>query len=442
MKILIISEYIAPMQEIASIRWTKIAKYLKRNHPEALITVVTDKKDYEPGSNAINLQRKDALLEADMVYFDEYWEVPNEKMMEWYYRLKQKKGARIASEIKTEKCNLSSERKWKTQLRIELMDVVYELKSWLQYRQAKKFIRNKMLDFDVVISSYGPIWPHLLAGWIKKEKKSVVWIADFRDSYAKDVDAPFALKRHQEFIPRYCGHANLLTKVYDSIKTYTPDTQAVEVIPNGYDPDEIRPSVAPKCFSFVFTGTLYGSQYDLGLLFKIINELSKEGAIERNYVEVHYAGGDGEKAIEFAKAWNCEDILKNHGLLPREEARDLQREAAILVQIGLNRHLEKFTWTGKTFEYMMTGKPIIYFMFGEVPYSEASQNIHRLGGCCYEQSRNDETLPELKKYIVEKYRMWKQTGDVRVEHDEEYVKRYSHKYLAERIWNAAKRYKM
>ena len=70
MKILIVSEYIAPLQAIASIRWTKIAKYLKISHSNIHITVLTNEKIFD-GNN----QRKDLILEKDMCFFYENWQL-------------------------------------------------------------------------------------------------------------------------------------------------------------------------------------------------------------------------------------------------------------------------------------------------------------------------------------------------------------------------------
>ena len=72
MKILIVSEYIAPLQAIASVRWTKIAKYIKKAHPEAKITVLTNQMDFSEDAG----QKRDELLAEDMWAFDEYWQVP------------------------------------------------------------------------------------------------------------------------------------------------------------------------------------------------------------------------------------------------------------------------------------------------------------------------------------------------------------------------------
>ena len=45
MKVLLIAEYIAPVNAIASIRWTKISKYLVLHH-QASIDLLTNEKNF------------------------------------------------------------------------------------------------------------------------------------------------------------------------------------------------------------------------------------------------------------------------------------------------------------------------------------------------------------------------------------------------------------
>lgn len=91
-------------------------------------------------------------------------------------------------------------------------------------------------------------------------------------------------------------------------------------------------------------------------------------------------------------------------------------------------------WTGKMYEYMMSQKPIVYVVNGNIPHSFPSKYMERLGGVCYEASRHEETYPDLKAYILSKYREWEETGNVTVVQDREYIEKYSYKVIAEQVW--------
>ena len=135
-----------------------------------------------------------------------------------------------------------------------------------------------------------------------------------------------------------------------------------------------------------------------------------------------------------AKKQGAEAFLEDKGVLARQQAFALQQSAAVLLQTGWNEARAQCMWTGKTYEYMMTGKPIAYVVTGDMPHSLPAQNIHRLGGVCYEQCRHEETYPALKGYILEKYQEWKRTGEVTIRRDEAYVAGYSYQRIAEQVW--------
>lgn len=426
MKILIISEYIAPLQSIASVRWTKIAKYIRAAHPEAEITVLTDQKEFGPGG-----QKKDVLLERDMAAFHRYWQVPKGRRMKLYEALKHQNAGQVQS---AEQTAYSQSPVQPALLKRELLLAVRDEKERISYSQTMAFLKDKTLDFDVIVSTYGPAWPHLVAERIKKRCPRAVWIADFRDPYAKHTDAPLAFRRHDRFVRRHCAAADVLTKVLDSLYINEPAGARVEVVTNGYDPAERRPSLPPRRFDLVFTGTLYGEKTDLGVFFRLLRELKEEGVLDEEHARLVYAGGQGREALAMAKKQGAEAFLEDKGVLARQQAFALQQSAAVLLQTGWNEARAQCMWTGKTYEYMMTDKPIAYVVTGDMPHSLPAQNIHRLGGVCYEQCRHEETYPALKGYILEKYQEWKRTGEVTIRRDEAYVAGYSYQRIAEQVW--------
>lgn len=74
LKILLVSEYIAPVQAIASIRWSKLTKYLKQHH-NAGVDVLTNVKRYGPmaGFGRYLLDENT----QDQKHFDQVYELPN-----------------------------------------------------------------------------------------------------------------------------------------------------------------------------------------------------------------------------------------------------------------------------------------------------------------------------------------------------------------------------
>ena len=426
MKILIVSEYIAPLQAIASIRWTKIAKYLKISHSNIHITVLTNEKIFD-GNN----QRKDLMLEKDMCFFDEYWQLSKSNMLKKYEAIKKKNSSSVSA-IQMEIQQCSSKGSLVQILKKEGLLGVRDIKEKILFSQAKQFLKGRQFDFDVVISTYGPAWPHLVAERLKKKYPSIFWLADFRDPYAKETDGPFSFWRHNLFVKRHCIAADVITRVTDDLYLNEPENAVVKVLPNGYDPEEALAPLPPRDFTIVFTGALYGERRDIGVVCKAVKELVLEQKIDG--VKVLYAGPDGELGRKIACRYDAQEYLQDLGALKRTDALKLQQNAAILLQLNWNTKAERCQWSGKMYEYMMMRKPIIFVVTGDEPYSFPSYNMSKLGGICYEQCRHKETYPLLKQYILDKYEEWKRTGNVSVQRDEEYVQQYSYANIAESVW--------
>lgn len=431
MKLLIISEYIAPVQAIASIRWTKIAKYLKRAHEEISITVLSNEKNYDNPEGLLPLCRKDSLLERDFSIFDAYWTFSPDKALIRYYSLK--KRIYGTTEAINQTNDMSYRSTWKNRLRQDVRNLLNDYKNSLLASAAWKFFEKENQTFDAVVSSYGPAWTHLVAEKIKNKYPQTVWLADFRDPYAKETDGPFTYFWHRKFTVRHCIQANYLTEVGQT-DVFAPLGKTPVVITNGYDPQEKLTPLVPTEFNLVFTGTLYGSSRNLGVIFRVLRDLEIEKQIETEKVFVDYAGSDGDIARKFAEKYEAEHFLRDHGVIPRKQAIELQQQAALLIQLNWNTKKLKCTWSGKMYEYMMIKKPIVFIVTGDEPYSFPSKNIDKLGGICYEECRDIQTYPLLKKYILEKYQEWRDTGDITICYDEQYVEQYSYSNIADKVY--------
>ena len=426
MNILIVSEYIAPVQAVASIRWTKISKYLKRTHSDVSITVLTNQLQ----QNGENAQKNDLLLEKDMTVFDEYWTVPRSWALILYERVKRRQ-LPATRELQTQ---IQSMKQGGLGLRIkkELLLLVRDIKDVICYHQAMHFLKKKSESFDVIVSTYGPAWPHLVAEQLKKKQIHAFWLADFRDPYAKDTDPPCAWRRHDRFTKKHCSKANAITFVSDGFRLNKPVGVPFQMVTNGFDPAEARPPFPPDRFRIVFTGALYGESSGIGIVCGAVKDLMAEGALKDGIVV--YAGADDSQARTQAARYDAQDCLRTVGLLPRIQALELQQKAAILLQLDWSNAARHCEWSGKMYEYMMARKPILFVMTGSEPNSYPSRYMEKLGGFCYEQCRHESAYPQMKRFIMNKYLEWKETGNVTIKVDEPYIQQFSYEQIAERVW--------
>ena len=96
-------------------------------------------------------------------------------------------------------------------------------------------------------------------------------------------------------------------------------------------------------------------------------------------------------------------------------------------------------WSGKMYEYMMAARPVVYMMNTTIPWTLPARDMHRLGGICYESCRHEETQPELREYVRKMYRMWKETGQVRIEQDQSYINQYRYDVIAGQVYDVLRR---
>lgn len=433
-KILILSKYIGPEQGIASVRWTKISKYIHKQY-QADITVVTEHRNFCNEEDFVLKVRKDKLLEKDLDSIQKLIEVPLNRKLKLYYFMrnlyrKSKSFDRPSTEIIQEEPV-----RLRAKIKKEFYILIFDINNLLWAKAVKRFITNKdFLNYDVVISSSGPIWPHIVANYIKSKKKKIMWIADFRDPYAGSIDTNRSFKRHVRQSMKYCDQADCILQVNDTIKTYTPKHVPKFKITNGYDPDEQnKPLPAPK-FNILYTGTMY-MFYNIEPLCRAINDLIAEGKICRGDIRVDFLGNGKRLVDSQIKSLHVEDYVVHHGIISREETIKQQQKAAILMQMGRNTIQDKCEWTGKMYEYMMSEKPILYLVYGEVPYSLPRKQISKIGGYCYEEADEASTYVGMKDFLYGLFKEWKDTSDIEVKRDTNYIYQFSYPYIAKKVMN-------
>ena len=95
-------------------------------------------------------------------------------------------------------------------------------------------------------------------------------------------------------------------------------------------------------------------------------------------IVVRYAGGT--EGIFFRQASCFPDIpVESVGLVSRDRAMEMQSTASLLIFSNWNTSLQKGGITGKLFEYLTSGVPIVGVSSGDSPNSEAKKIIEKSG---------------------------------------------------------------
>lgn len=462
--ILIVAEYVAPVQAIGSLRWTKLGKYLSKNHGHN-IYILTNRKDCEGTRLGDKQYDRDAALMAELDRFNGYLQFGTPAMtrpVNALFNLGRKAKRRVFSYSlrmlgeRTSAADRSRLSKRPKRLGYELAKRMLEAgrKRALLCREglcagyfpAAAFERyeravavGEVPACDLVISTYGPTWPHAAASLIKRSAPSCRWIADFRDPPRADFVEP--KKRIRDF-PRVYESADLISLVSHPIMDHlhVGAGQAVLDLSNGFDPEDAegRMRLKQSKFRLVYTGTLYSHAYmqqDLSPAFEAVEQLRAAGRIDIADVEICYAGSTPD--VFQAQIERYPDLVpraRNLGLLTRQEAMGLQDTASVLLIATWNTKENQGVTTGKIWEYLLSGAPVLGTCTGDVPDPYLGEVIDWSGaGVMVEEARLEATLPCAVEFLGTLYDEWKRAGTTTVEIDQAYVSQFSYPALAGRL---------
>lgn len=241
------------------------------------------------------------------------------------------------------------------------------------YNHSLPLIRGLARTHDVIISTFGPYSSHLIANAVKLENPKIFWVADYRDLWDQYGDSE-ASKSKSEMIwaqhkATVGSHANMISAVsQDMVERLSSFCKGDAVlIPNGFDVDEgeirnfsVSSSInSKKPFTIVHTGTVYRDHRDPTPLIEAIAQLHENGKIDIGEVFVDFYGRAVDPIRDLEKIERFRPFLRIFGHVPREVAVQAQRNAGILLLLESENIESKGILTGKIFEYIAAGRPIL-----------------------------------------------------------------------------------
>lgn len=318
----------------------------------------------------------------------------------------------------------------------------YDFYRWLysDYIQGRFEPLKKAVDklrgehFDVVFSTYGAV-ENIFGGEYASEALGAKWFLDFRDPIEPHSPNAFGVPYLKRIQRNAIRKADICTAVSDDLAKYLSDQaggKTVHTLYNGYEPNDVDlVSAAPETgiLSFCYTGQLYAGKRDFSPLLKALQELSKVGKVSLDKVRIYYAGRDCPYLLQQAEKYHVADILVDHGYLSRTEVAQMQAESDIYIVLSWNTRQEKGVLTGKFYEGIRAGKPILSIVNGKVPNSELDTlNEKYQYGFCYETSRDSELFSKLCDYVYQAYREKVEGGriDYELKPELEVAFRYDH----------------
>ncbi len=288
----------------------------------------------------------------------------------------------------------------------------------LWMRGALRAARNRLAagGIDAVYTTSYPYSDHLIGLQLKQEFPQIPWLADFRDEWTNN---PYLLDHpHPAWRMRREKAMELsVLELADTLVTNSPGMKAnfirshpgldlesrMHVIPNGYDPDDFdRADIAaavpydfdavaataagfegfgksPSCsgaesrFTMIHTGALYGRRKP-DLFLEAMGRLVSEGRIGGDAFRICLMGSYKPDVIHtLAERNGLSGTILLAGYQPHGEClRAMAASDALLLLEGGGPGAEAF-FTGKVFEYIHTGRPIL----AVVPENGAAAGVVR-----------------------------------------------------------------
>lgn len=234
---------------------------------------------------------------------------------------------------------------------------------------AARLIRQ---DRPTALYTTSPYHSTHLAGLLLKQMFGIPWIADFRDPWAGDAFTNYPTEWHRRANARLeagvLGQADCVVVVSEAMREdlqhrYPDLSTAVKVIYNGFDPDDFEglDSVAPPAgppWTLRHLGTLYTNRRPDVFLEGLAAFFAARPDREKRFRVEFYGHLHADVAARLAR-WReriSPTALQFHPYVSHTEALRLARSShALLLIPGPG----KSTVTGKIFEYLATGRPIL-----------------------------------------------------------------------------------
>lgn len=314
-------------------------------------------------------------------------------------------------------------------------------KLWQMFSASKAIQAVQENKADLIYTTSSPYSDHLLGLSLKKKFPGIPWVADFRDEWTNNpytLDNPhYKLRADMErkMEREVLLHADcLITNTPVMMQNFVRDNPSVKdkffVIPNGYDEEDFAgiSTEAPNNskFTLTYTGLLYGRRKP-DLFFEAVSKLIAENRIDRSKVDIKLIGNYKlDYMNKLIESYSLQGVVR---ILPymkhRECIEQLSNSDALLLIEGAGPGAEAF-YTGKVFEYMKTGRPVLAM----IPARGAAAQLVRDTRIGYVSDFND--VAATGENMLKLYNSW-MNKENSFSPDWELIKKFERKVLTENL---------
>jgi glycosyltransferase involved in cell wall biosynthesis len=239
-------------------------------------------------------------------------------------------------------------------------------------RYLKRWIQQNPVD--VIISTGPPHSMHLIAMGLKNKFPQVKWVSDFRDPwthidfYGALMLSRMADKRHRDLEKEVLNKSDAVVSVGRSMSAQFReiigaaggDNSKFHVITNGYDADDVVTNgiVKDQKFTIAHVGTLVKDR-NPETLWQVLARLVKTNAAFEAKLEIKLVGKVDMFVKESLQLYGLTRYVRQIAYMPHSEViAEQQRSQVLLLLINRTANAQGIL-TGKFFEYMASGVPIL-----------------------------------------------------------------------------------
>lgn len=362
MRIMLVSSYFYPQNRIPVLRVGQWAKYWALQGHE--VTVLTTRKYPFLGPYGLSPGLPDTVEVVEVPYLPDWLRKRMERRApsRGSKATEESSGQRLRARIRRLRGHIGS-----------LFDI-HDL--WVGPARRKGLALMAARPYDAIISSFSPPAVHLVASRLKAAHPDIPWVADFRDLWADNhITSARGILRHIErTLERRTigGRADALMTVSEplaeTLRQRYP-AQPAWVVENGFDPEEFTdwrarirtPPDSRGMLRICYAGTLYPGRRDPTPLFDAVNRLIDTGVLDRRQVAIDFYGqNEKELADILARCHgNRHGIVHAHGFVSRNDSLASQACSSLLLLLESAEPEARGVLTGKLFEYLVSGIPIL-----------------------------------------------------------------------------------
>lgn len=240
-------------------------------------------------------------------------------------------------------------------------------KGWnkFAFKKACELIQNENIKH--IITTSPPHSTQLIGLKLKKRFPEIKWIADLRDPWTE-------IYYYKQFYPTFLSkildsgyeksvlkNADRILTVGNSLKeSFSLKVKGIEnktdVISNGYDDSDFKDvkPVNPARFTITYVGTL-SDIYPLGGIVNALKKFKSEG----NDFLLRFVGTVPDKSKNIILSGIADSSLEFIPYVEHNEAVNYMMNSSVLLLIIPSHSSNRSIITGKLFEYLASGKPIL-----------------------------------------------------------------------------------